>query len=524
MSSSPSAVGPFQDGLTTTAPQRGTDAPAGTAADRPLFKHGPAKKGRGDEEEGRQREPYSTSSEPWVAVPLAEATPVATTSNNEESLRLQKEKLEAELELERQRVADLQRGSLPPPSSTNGAVSTCSLSSKKKWWIALGIVVVVVVVLAVVIATVTGTGGSKPLVSNPSPATRSPPTRDELILSYINSITLSNQTLTYPPSSNRAEERAVQWLIQDDLNTNAEDRDALRQRYALTTLWFLQTPTPFGTGDSHTGTWTTNLDECKWLDVECDADRRVTALLLPEQNVRGSIPNNLGLLTAMTSLQLWNNTMTGTIPSSLAAMTDLTALGLSRNSLIGTIPSSLGNLTALTSLQLWKNKLNGTIPTSLEAMTDLTHLGLSDNMFTGTIPSSLGSLTALIDLQLDNNQLSGTIPSSLGNLTALTRLWLYDNKLNGTIPSSLEALTALLAVALNENQILGTIPSSFSALTALTRLELYNNQLNGTMPVCSLNLTFDVLVTDCAELSCPCCTHCCPTASENGSIPVYEFC
>jgi Leucine-rich repeat (LRR) protein len=540
MSSSPSAVGPSQDGLATTAPRRGTDAPAGTAADR-RSKQDPVKKTGGrDEEERGQREPYSTSSSvPWAAVPLAEATPVAA------SLRLQKDQLEAQLELERQRVAELlQRGSLPnaPPASTTGAASTCSLLSKKKRWIALGIVVVAVVVLAVVIvATVvtTGAGGSKnkpPGVPNPAPATRSPPlppTRDEDILAYTNSITLSNQTLSYPPSTtNRAEERAVQWLIRDDVNTNAADANALRQRYALTILWFRQTPTPFGTADDrHSDTWTSNRNECEWLDVECDGDGQVTALTLSEKNVRGRIPNDLGLLTKMTSLELGGNKMTGTIPSSLTAMTDLVSLGLATNLLTGTIPSSLGILTALTSLQLFDNKLNGTIPSSLAAMTDLVEalkalvsLSVDGNMLTGTIPSSLGTLTALTSLELYDNEFIGTIPSSLGTLTALTSLELYTNELNGTIPSSLGALTALTALDLSENQLSGTIPSSFGALVALTRLELYNNQLNGTLPLCGLNLPFDILVTDCLEVSCPCCTHCCPTASENGSIPVYEYC
>jgi hypothetical protein len=38
---------------------------------------------------------------------------------------------------------------------------------------------------------------------------------------------------------------AIQWLIQDDMNTAEDDWDALRQRYALSTLWFLPTPAPF---------------------------------------------------------------------------------------------------------------------------------------------------------------------------------------------------------------------------------------------------------------------------------------
>jgi Leucine-rich repeat (LRR) protein len=182
--------------------------------------------------------------------------------------------------------------------------------------------------------------------------------------------------LTYPSRSS-AEERAVQWLIDDDLNTTVADEQSLRQRYALGTLWFLQTTptTSFGSAD-HASTWTTNIDECKWLGVAWYGSGVVTSLYLWDQNFRGKIPADLGLLT------------------------DLTILSLSGNQLSGTIPSSLGALTALHGLWLW------------------------DNQLFGTIPSSLGALAALTGLYLNSNQMPFTIPSSLGTLTALTSLWL----------------------------------------------------------------------------------------------------
>jgi hypothetical protein len=390
-------------------------------------------------------------------VPLAEATPVAASlpitsdSNTERLLRLQKEKLEAQLELERQRVENLQqqqrhqqRGGRPISASTTGSAANCSFTSKQKRWIALGIVLVAVVavVLAVVIAMVVNSPeppgvpvvpasvapATTAPVPLPTPPPTPPPARVDSIVSYINRITLSGQKLSYPPIQDTAEERAVQWLIEEDLHTpDTADLQALRQRYALSTLWFIPTPTPFG-DNNHADTWITNLNECNWQDVTCDDDGRVTALFLAGDNVRGRIPDDLVLLTAMTSLQLYVNQITGTIPSSLAAMTDL--------------------------IELW----------------------------------------------LRTNRLTGTIPSSLGLLTGLMGLELWDNQLNGTIPSSL------------------------AALTALTDLRLHNNQLNGTLPLCGLNRTFKFLVVDCAEVSCPCCTHCCPTASEDGTIPVYDFC
>jgi hypothetical protein len=70
-------------------------------------------------------------------------------------------------------------------------------------------------------------------VPNPVPGpVPVPVARADYILSYINSITLSGRTLIYPSSSS-AEERAVKWLIDEDLNTAVDDKMTMRQRYAL---------------------------------------------------------------------------------------------------------------------------------------------------------------------------------------------------------------------------------------------------------------------------------------------------
>jgi hypothetical protein len=72
----------------------------------------------------------------------------------------------------------------------------------------------------------------------------------------------------------------------------------------------------------------------------------------------------------------------------------------------GQIPHDLGLLTDLTFLSLYENKLSGTIPSSLDARTALEILSLTGNKLTGTIPSSLGALTALTKLQPQGNQLA----------------------------------------------------------------------------------------------------------------------
>jgi hypothetical protein len=77
---------------------------------------------------------------------------------------------------------------------------------------------------------------------------------------------------------------------------------------------------------------------------------------------------------------------------------------------------------------------------------------------------------------------------------------------------------------MSTNQLTGTIPSFLGTFMGLTSLHLYANELNGTLSLCGLNQTFAELIVDCAEVSCPCCTHCCPTASVDGTIPVFDKC
>ena len=151
-------------------------------------------------------------------------------------------------------------------------------------------------------------------------------------------------------------------------------------------------------------------------------------------------------------------------------------------SIHGTLPAELGNLSALTALLLDNNILIGDIPTELGNLTNLTDLYLHQNKLTGTIPTVLGSLTDMIDLQLNDNQLTGTIPTQLGNLTDLEYLYLSDNRLSGSIPSQLGSLTELYDLLLNNNLLSGTIPQQLSGLTTIESLRIDNNRLTGNIP------------------------------------------
>jgi hypothetical protein len=124
----------------------------------------------------------------------------------------------------------------------------------------------------------------------------------------------------------------------------------------------------------------------------------------------------------VTRIMLPSNNLNGTLPSELGDLTSLTHLYLNNNQLTGAIPAQLGNLSSLQYLYLHYNQLNGSIPGENNNLSNLRSLKLNNNQFTGSIPPGLGDINQLRTLNLNNNYLYGPIPTSLTNLTNLTSL------------------------------------------------------------------------------------------------------
>eukprot|EP00301_Raphidiophrys_heterophryoidea_P005494 c12297_g1_i3.p1 GENE.c12297_g1_i3~~c12297_g1_i3.p1 ORF type:complete len:465 (-),score=86.17 c12297_g1_i3:223-1617(-) len=97
----------------------------------------------------------------------------------------------------------------------------------------------------------------------------------------------------------------------------------------------------------------------------------------------------------------------------MGLLTRLIELNLSLNNLTGTIPTQIGALTALTSLILGGDRgLDGTLPSEIGCLTKLKHLHIFNCSLVGTIPSQIGLLTALTSLNVRDNSFTGNfIPS-----------------------------------------------------------------------------------------------------------------
>ena len=231
--------------------------------------------------------------------------------------------------------------------------------------------------------------------------------------------------------------------------------------------------------------WGTAAPLITWGQVNTDSNGRVTGLVLGNNNLVGTLPDELGDLTALTTLYLWGNDLSGPIPD-LRSLTGLTHLSLSQNELTGPVPTWLGTLTNMVALYMWGNEFTGTIP-DLRGLSSLFELSLARNNLTGPVPGWLNGLTTLQGLWLNNNELTGPIPD-LRALQGLYQLELSANQLGGSFPASLGTLAELQILDLHENNLTGQIPN-LAGLESLFYLELSRNQLNGTIPASLAKIT-----------------------------------
>ncbi len=195
----------------------------------------------------------------------------------------------------------------------------------------------------------------------------------------------------------------------------------------------------------------------------------LTTLDLSYNQLSGAIPGSISRMVNLVNLHLNHNQLTGLWPY-LGELTKLRVLRLAANPFTpAIIPDWIGNLKQLITLNLTASARIGSIPAELANLTQLELLTLDQNKLSGSIPASLSSLTALTQLFLYDNEFTGTVPESLGTLPAVTHLFLHINKLSGAVPTSFLNLPSITYLYLNNNDFT-SIPN-FS--TALRRDNLY---------------------------------------------------
>ena len=225
-------------------------------------------------------------------------------------------------------------------------------------------------------------------------------------------------------------------------------------------------------GNSHGGTLPTQVGLLTNLEI----------LHWGPSTLSGTIPSQIGKVSRLIVLNALNSNLSGTLPSELGLLTQLEALWLEENSLAGSIPSELASMTNAKQIHLCFNQLNGTIPSELYAMKKATTLFLNHNHLIGSISSRIQALSNLEELRLWSNQLTGAVPSEIGSLLETKILAWADNQLTGNLPSELGSLRQVREIDLSSNRLSGTLPSELGLLTNVGKLKLQSNLLEGSIP------------------------------------------
>mmetsp|Transcript_281 Transcript_281/g.470 ORF Transcript_281/g.470 Transcript_281/m.470 type:complete len:691 (+) Transcript_281:409-2481(+) len=367
-------------------------------------------------------------------------------------------------------------------------------------YLGIGIVLTVVIVTVVVVSLQKAQESLNPPTEMPSSSpTMAPTTRISAVQMYIE----DKFEVTIPHiedfASMPAEEfsmlpraRAIQWLTEEDTTTtfpfeSEEDEYAFYDRYVAVVFAY---STAYTAWNDNTNWLNGTVSTCDWFGLSCNDDGRISVIDLASQNLRGTIPSEIGFLE------------------------DLDFVFLFRNELTGTIPTEMGKLGDVDFMYLNENQLTGTLPDELSGLLDADDLFLFGNQFTGTIPESFGQLIDVVNLYMHDNRLTGSIPSSLSQLKRLQRLYLNNNELSGEIPTEISGIIGMERLQLQFNNLSGTIPAELGNFLALAVLQLQGNNLVGDMPqeICDhrdlLIDDLEILEADCEDVNCPCCTNC----------------
>ena len=282
--------------------------------------------------------------------------------------------------------------------------------------------------------------------------------------------------------STTPQSQALQWTLGDFEARDWTD-DTILHRYALASLFYATAGLSWVTVTD----FLLHVPYCEWDGVGC-TNGTLKALSLPSENLSGSVPREIGLLTSLTSLDLSGNSLTGSLPTEIGLLTNLKEMNLS----YAAADTGLGAAT-----RSLRRRLEDAIPES------------SSNL-RGPIPSEIGLLTSLVTLDLSGNNISGSIPPEIGQLRDIRNLSLHRNLLEGAIPLQLGFLTSLERVSLETNLLSGGVPNALcSSLTMIQEL--------------SSDCLAEVYGDKPAEVVCSCCNVCCDVNGVCRDMDVTAF-
>jgi len=425
-------------------------------------------------------------------------------------------------------------------------------------WLSSALCLVVLgIVGTVVVLTSGGSGESSSVgVSLPGPDLDSETTttnRNEfgqVLASRYNDKGMDFAPVTIPGSF---QARAVEYVVGSELYAQLSD-DQNVERYAATVFYLATNRQPHLLADTvtswtRTNGWVTNENLCIWEGIECNAEDRVVGIILPENELSGSLPLELALFDQFVKFDLSSNLIymdednhelwtllpnlrelvmddnyfiseTG-IPQEFSGLESIEKISLSFNLLQGSFDSDVfASMSTLVHFEAESNYIQGPLPDSMLTLQDLTYIYLRRNSLSMPLSDILlpGNLPALFAIWLDGNDITGAIPATIGGFTSIASFSITDAGLTGPIPTEMGLLTDLQRLWMYNNNLNGEIPEeAASGWTKLEVFEVYGNDFIGDMPpaICSAvqnaDYAFATLTADCDEITCDpetCCTEC----------------
>ena len=204
----------------------------------------------------------------------------------------------------------------------------------------------------------------------------------------------------------------------------------------------------------------------EWEIPEALADlTELSTLQIVGSKLKGEIPAFLYGMTKLAKIRFNTNNLTGALSDKISQWTDLTELYLNGNKeLGGTIPETIGQLKKLESINIAQTAIGGAIPQTLAQCTALKNFMAYSNKLSGEIPDFWDQLPNVGVLQLYGNpDITGPIPASIGTLKAATGIQLKDCNLTGNIPASFGGLEKCGNLQLSGNKLSGIIPAEVQA-------------------------------------------------------------
>lgn len=229
----------------------------------------------------------------------------------------------------------------------------------------------------------------------------------------------------------------------------------------------------------------------EWMGVVVEGNR-VDQIILPANNLTGSLPASIGDLDALRNLQLGFNNLTGELPASLLDLENLMMLNLHQNQLTGELytPAFWSAFPEMRVLSMAYNGFSGQITPEIENMPHLTQLWLYNNRINGSIPDEIGTLLQLEAMELGGfipgevvANLTGTFPATMANLENLYHLMVWNTTLEGDIEELFGMLNPdVLRNLLIASSFTGELGPWIGDYGQLINLQLAANDITGGFP------------------------------------------